>query len=434
MPLTTSTIGVSRISRFAILQVKLWYHCAKLLKTNRVRQQAAALSYYTLFGIIPLAIVVLMIFQLSPSYADLGNKVKNFIYDQVHFSEFKTEETAGQGQTKTIVLTEHLDSLLTRFFSSTRTGAVTIFSIISIILAAVSLLSTIEGAFNNIWHISKSRSFLHQLINYWAILSLGPLLLAAGIYVTTNFWYIGKIKETVSSTFTPAIFSFLIAAAAFFLLYVLMPNTKVKLIPALWGSLAAAAIWLAAKGIFDYVVFSFKMYSSIYGLLALIPIMVMWIYITWMIVLFGLQLVYTTQNLHSLDAAEIASAKKTDEYFIANDFAVINVVREVTSAFEKNNAPIEQNEISSRLNMAPELCDKILNHLTAKGILAKTTDPKAGFLPARDPANIKLSDITDAVASISVQPTDKSAVIQQIVQSQKELLSRYNVRQLAGES
>ncbi|HQA89883.1 MAG TPA: hypothetical protein PK316_09555, partial [Sedimentisphaerales bacterium] len=75
---TTPTAQLGRASRFVAFQIKLWSHCIRLLKRNRAGQQAAALSYYTIFGIIPLAIVVLLIFQSFPAYQDIGARLKQF--------------------------------------------------------------------------------------------------------------------------------------------------------------------------------------------------------------------------------------------------------------------------------------------------------------------------------------------------------------------
>ncbi|HEW79555.1 MAG TPA: hypothetical protein ENH34_06315, partial [Phycisphaerales bacterium] len=107
-------------------------------------------------------------------------------------------------------------------------------------------------------------------------------------------------------------------------------------------------------------------------------------------------------------------------------------VREIAAAFEANTAPVSSEVICSKLNIPAEFSDKILNHLVASGIIAKTSDPKAGFLPAKDPANIKLSDVAAAVAQagFAQSPTGRSAALEQITQSQRSVLAQYNVKQI----
>jgi membrane protein len=431
-PISTSQQNIGRAGRFAIFQIKLWYHCTKLLRQNRIRQQAAALSYYTIFGIVPLAIVVLLIFQSFPAFSELGDKVKNFIYAQAHLSSFQTFSESKEGAAQAVTLTQHLDELIGRFFTGANQGTITIFSIISVIVAAISLLSTIEKTFNNVWNISKGRSLIQQVVNYWAVLTLGPLLIGAGLYATAYFSIIGRLQKTVSTTLTPVAISYFIAAVVFFLLYLLMPNTKVRIKPALWGAAVAALAWIIAREAFAYLVVGLKIYNTVYGMLALIPMTVVWIYIIWLIVIFGLQLTYTTQNLKSLDDAEILASQKSEQYFIANDFTVINIVGQIASAAGAGG-PVEETAVCSRLNLPQEFCGKILNQLVAKGILARTIEPKAGYVPARDTANIKLSEITEAVSEITLLPNESACggpLLTQMAKSQGKDLSNYTVKQL----
>ncbi len=151
--------------------------------------------------------------------------------------------------------------------------------------------------------------------------------------------------------------------------------------------------------------------------------------------LFGLQLTFTTQHLKSLDAAEIATAKKTEEYFIANDLTAINIVREIAAAFEANSAPIEADVISSNLNIPAEFGEKILQHLVDRGLIVKTSDPKVGFIPAKDPANIRLSDIAEAVAAVGFaqSTTERPESLEQIAQSQRDALAQYNIKQILSD-
>jgi membrane protein len=430
--LTTPTTQVGKAGRFVVFQIKLWSHCAKLLKINRSGQRAAALSYHTIFGMVPLAIVMLLIFQSFPAYSDIGEKMKDFIYRQANFSAFKSPTPDDEGSEETIALTEHLDAIVARFFTETNAGQIGLFSILIVIWAALSLLATIEKSFNNIWHVATGRNFLHRIISYWALLTLGPLLLGTGIYVITRYSKIANIQETVLSYMAPAILSYFVATVAFFLLYFVMPNTKVNFKAAIWGAAVAALVWMAAKSIFGYCITELGLYRTVYGVMALIPMTVVWIYITWLTVLFGLQLTYTTQHLKSLDAAEIAAARKTEEYFIANDLTIINIVREIAAAFQDNQAPVPSEEICSKLDIPAEFGQKILDHLVNSRLIVRTSDPAAGFMPAKDPANIKLSEIAEAMetAGFAQPASDRWAGMQQIAESQRNILAQHTLKEI----
>jgi DNA-binding IscR family transcriptional regulator len=143
-------------------------------------------------------------------------------------------------------------------------------------------------------------------------------------------------------------------------------------------------------------------------------------------------LTYTTQHLKSLDAAEIAAARKIEEHFIANDMTIINVVREIAVAFQSNQAPVLPEEICVNLDIPAEFGQKILDHLVNDRIIVRTSEPEEGFVLATDPANIKLSEIAEAVAAIGLaQPaTDQADTLQQIAQSQRSALARHTLKEI----
>lgn len=430
--LSTPTAQLGKAGRFAVFQIKLWSHCIRLLKKNNAGRQAAALSYHTVFGIVPLAIVTLLIFQLFPAYSDIGAKVKKFVYDQANFSAFESLAPDTEDTQETVTLTEHLDEIVGKFFTGVNKGSITIFSVVIVIWAALSLLSTVEKTFNNIWHVPRGRNFLNRIINYWAILTLGPLLLGLGVYASAQYATLAQLQKTLLTYIAPMVVSYIVAIVAFFFLYFVLPNTKVQAKAAIWGAAVAALVWIVAKSIFGYSVTELKLYSTVYGVMALVPMTVLWIYITWLTVLFGLQLTFTTQHLKSLDAAEIAGAKQTEEYFIANDLTAINIVREIAVAFMKNQAPVPPEVICSKLDIPPEFGDKILGHLVNSGLIAKTSEPKVGFLPAKDPENIRLSDIAEAIAAagFAQSTTDQSQILEQINQSQRSMLAQCSLKQI----
>ncbi len=427
--LTTPTAQLGKASRFVVFQIKLWSHCAKILEINRSGQQAAALSYYTIFGIVPLAIVILMLFQ-SLSAEDVGQNVKILVYDYLELQEIRYSTNDGQE----VLLTNHIDAIVQQFFEGLNKGSLTFISAVIVIWAALALISKIENAFNNIWHVTRGRNFLQRIINYWAILTLGPLLIGLGVYISTRYERVGDFQKTILSfsRIGPLLMSYIVATVVLFLLYFVMPNTKVKAKAAIWGAAVAALVWTVAKWGFSQYVTGFIPYSKIYGVVGLVPLGVLWIYITWLIVLFGLQLTFTTQHLKSLDAAEIAAAKKTEEYFIANDLTIINIVREIAAAFQANQAPVPSEYLCRKLNLPAEFGQKILDHLVNSRLIVRTSEPVTGFLPARDPANIKLSDITEAIAATGfAQPgTDQADSLQQIAQSQQSALARYTLKQI----
>ncbi len=414
-------------------QIKLWSYCIRLLKRNRAGQQAASLSYYTIFGLVPLAIVVLLIFQSFPAYQDIGDRIKQFAYDQLHLTKITYSQNEENPEQK-VMLTDYIDSIINRFFGGLNSKSLSLLSAVLVIWAALALLSTIERAFNHIWHVSRGRSFLHRMINYWALLTLGPLLFGVGIYSTTQYAAIHNIESAVLAVrIVSLMLPYLLSLLAFFLLYFLLPNTKVKPGAALWGAAVAALAWSFAKYGFSTYVTQFIPYSKIYGVLGLIPLSVFWIHITWLIALFGLQLTYTTQHFKTLDEAEIEASKgRKQECFITNDLTVINVAREIAQAFVQNEGPLPREDLFSRLNLPPELGDDILDYLVRMRLLVKTSEPQAGYVPGRSPGQIKLSEITEALAALALAQPDLNGSdnLGKLVRAQRQFLAKHNLGEI----
>ncbi len=442
--LTIPTEELGRWSRLAVFQLRLWRQCIRLLGKNRCGTQAAALSYHTLFGIVPLAIIMLMVFQSLPAYRDVGDNVRQFLYEQAHLSDIEyvveADDTQkglfgkSSGPPKTIKLTDQIDELTDGFIAKLDTGAITLFSGVFVVWAAIGLLGTIERSFNSIWHTPRGRNFVQRIVNYWALLTLGPLLLGLGFYANTHYLTQTHIQDGMMGYLRPML-PYMISVIALFFLYFVMPNAKVSARAAIWAAAVAAVVWTGAKCALGAYIRWFIPYQAIYGVMGLVPLAVMWIYVTWLIVLFGLQLTYATQHLKTLDAADIAQMKRRDECFIANDLTVMRIMTYIMEQFEIQKCPVAVQTVCERLEMPADFTEKVLDHLVTGGLLFRTSEPDAGYTPATGGGNISLATISDAVAKVSfaqdICETDDR--LKQIVASQQGTLQQHTLTDiLAG--
>ncbi|MBN1816977.1 MAG: YihY family inner membrane protein [Sedimentisphaerales bacterium] len=433
--LTKPTDQLGRWTRFAVFQLRLWRHCGRLLKQNRSGTQAAALAYHTIFGIVPLAIVMLMVFQSFPAYQEIGQKIRLFLYEQAHLDTIEYPVEAEQGseaELQTVKLTDQIDSITMRFVQQIDTGAITLFSGAFVVWAAIGLLSTIERSFNQIWHTPQHRSFVHRIVNYWGLLTLGPLLLGLGFYASTHYLTQTHIQDGLARYVRPVL-PYLISTIGLFFLYFVMPNTRVSVRAAIWGAAVAALIWTGAKILFTAYLTRFIPYKALYGVMGLVPLAVMWIFITWLIVLFGLQLTYATQHLKTLDAAELSKMKKTSEHFIVNDMTLFRMMAYVFDQFRNRHGPVKANEIAAFFDMPPDFTEKVLGHLVVSGLLFQTAEPEVGFVPATEGENIHLSDIHAALARIAfAQEKQAGDLLKDIETGQTDYLKQYTLHDVVA--
>jgi membrane protein len=408
------------------LFLRIIIHWIRLVAINRCGTQAAALAYHTIFGVVPLAIVILMVFQMFPASKTMGDKVRQLIYEHSFLNKITfPSDVVGAPP---ITLPAKIDELTGSYISNLNSGAITFIGGLLTIWAAISLLTTIEKAFNSIWGVPKSRDILHRTINYWALLTLGPLLMGVGVYLSTKFAFSETLQESIFKYVKP-VFSFLLSMILMFFLYMFIPNAKVKVRSALLGAVFAAIFWTAAKYGFGIYVTKAS-YQSVYGVMGLIPLAVLWIYIIWWVVLMGLQLTYATQHVHSLEKAEkMAKLRARQTNFIATEQTTIQIMREVLQAFnDKGRKPITPSEIADVTALPADFIEHILENLTKADLLCKTTEPIVGFVPSTDGANISLADISIAVEKSSFQTQNPK--LRQVMDQVRAELAKFNLKDM----
>jgi len=238
---------------------------------DRCDRVAGALSFTTLLSIVPFTAVVIAVFSLFPVFSTWMDVIQDFIY-----SNFVP--TAG----------EVVQKYLTQF--ATQAGKLTAIGLLFLIITAIMLMATIEGAFNDIWRVKNTRKFLHRFLSYWALLTLGPILLAVSLSLTSQLFAMAVTDREVVSLldrFLGVLLPLAFEIITMMLLYVVVPNAAVRWRHALTGAVFAAVLLEVAKFLFGTAMKYFATYQLIYGALAALPIFLVWIYISWVIVLLG---------------------------------------------------------------------------------------------------------------------------------------------------
>mgnify|MGYP003493011042 FL=1 len=259
-----------------------WRFLLQRFLADRGISSAAALTYTTLFAVVPMMTVTFAMLSAVPAFQGVGEQIQHFI-----FRNF-VPSTGAAVQEYLWAFTEQARQL-------------TWVGVLLLAVTAFMMLVTIEQAFNTIWRVRKSRRGVSSFLLYWAILSLGPLLLGSGFaistYLTSTSLLSGPDAVAGAKTllsFTPLLFS----VAAFTLIYATVPNARVPLKHALIGGVFTASLFEVAKAIFGLYVSFFPGYQLIYGAFATVPLFLLWLYLSWLIVLFGAELVCNLSAPH----------------------------------------------------------------------------------------------------------------------------------------
>lgn len=238
---------------------------------DRVNVNAGYLAYITLLSIVPMLTVLLSILSSFSIFENVGDVVQDYVI--THF-------VPAAGDAVRNALTEFV----------TNTGKMTAVGGMFLFVAALTLISNIDKNLNYIWRVRKKRRMVFSFSMYWMILTLGPILVGASIAVTS---YITSLKLLDSEALTGAFNFFLrrlpllLSFSAFAGLYLLVPNKKIHFLHAIAGAFVAAILFELSKKAFAAYITQFPSYQLIYGALAAIPILFVWVYLCWLIVLIG---------------------------------------------------------------------------------------------------------------------------------------------------
>lgn len=242
---------------------------------DNCRQHAAALTFTTLFAVVPLLTVIFTLLAAIPSLKPISEDIRQFIYSNL------VPSSGAQLQT-----------YLGEF--SQQASQLTVVGIGILFVTALMMLVTIERAFNEIWQVKAPRQGLISFLRYWAVLSLGPFLLGAGFLLSSYLMTLRVFSDAADLVGTVApgvgLIPLLFTALGFTLLYTAVPNCRVPWRAGLTSGVVAAVLFELAKRGFGIFVTSFSSYELVYGAFAVFPVFLLWLYLSWLIILYGVEL------------------------------------------------------------------------------------------------------------------------------------------------
>ncbi|MEO2268795.1 virulence factor BrkB family protein [Pseudoalteromonas pernae] len=256
---------------WAKAQPRWWRYFFTRCMEDQITVNAGYLAYVTLLSLIPLIAVGVAIFSAFPGFADTRQEIETFLFTNLL-------------PTTSVVLEEHIGAFTGNANKMTAVGV----SFLAVV--ALFLIRNIDATLNRIWRIKKKRPGIISFAIYWMVLSLGPVLLGLSIGVTSYIVSLVSFADEGIPGFSGFILKslpYVISTAGFWMLYTLVPNTRVPLRAALPGAIFAALLFELTKKGFALYISHFPSYEVIYGALATIPILFMWVYLSWIVVLLG---------------------------------------------------------------------------------------------------------------------------------------------------
>ncbi|WP_407899858.1 YihY family inner membrane protein [Ferrigenium sp. UT5] len=354
------------------------------LRQDRCAEMAASLTFTTLLSLVPLLTIMLTVFTAFPVFSDLATSFKSFLLSNL------VPETGGR--------------MISRYVEQFAESAsrLTALGIAFLGVTAMLLMLTIDNAFHRIFRASRQRRMLQRVLVYWAVITLAPLLVGASLSLTS--WlagltpgYGGRVSAFGAGVLK--LFSIVLTSAAFTLLFRVVPNRYVPISHAMIGGVIAAIAFEAMNRGFAHYITQFPTYKLVYGAFASLPIFLLWIYLSWLMLLFGAIIAAAIPHWRSRHALRIDQAAKL--YF------ALHILKEMDQGMQ-NGQVHGLPELSRELHLGYEEVEAIMAQLVKAGIVGKLSESGWGLL--RSPERIPVSELTRLflldVNALPEQPAD----------------------------
>lgn len=357
---------------------KLVLYLIRGLMQHGTMVRSAALTYYTLVSIVP---VVALVFAIVKGFGLADGLVQNL------YSIFP--------QIPDIV--DYVVEFAQKTLARTQGGWVAAFSLAALFWSVVSVFSSIEDAFNNIWEVSSNRSLIRKYSDYIAIIVIAPLMWVVASSTSNYLHSWLNVGDTFWVRFFSKIISMAMAWVMFSIIYIVLPNTKVRYPSAIKSGIIAGTVFIVFQWLYVSLQVWMTSYNAIYGSFAALPLFLIWVQASWSILLLGAELSFTFQNEKRFD-------EERETMMISYDSrrkVMIAIMVVVARAFREGKGAIDADQIRNELNLPARIMSNALHTLVSSSMLNQVHRPEqeydVAYAPARDINSLRVYDILQAV-------------------------------------
>ncbi|MCC5831748.1 MAG: YihY/virulence factor BrkB family protein [Chlamydiales bacterium] len=351
----------------------------------QIQQGASALTYYSLLALVP---ILALLMGIARGFG-LEEALEKWLIEQFVEQKFIINQIFEFARTS---------------LETAHQGVIAGIGILLLLWAGIKIFMYIEANLNFIWEVKGERSLARRFTDYLAMLLLFPIivLLSSGITVylsaTVTALMEGGFLEKVGVYLVPLLnlIPYVLICLLFTFLYIFMPNTHVRFLPALWAGIIAGSIYQLVQWAYLYFQIGVTGYNAIYGTFAALPLLLIWIHLSWVIILLGAKISFAFQNVNAFDFL-------TEDVHLSHRFRMILSLR-IThlsiKSFLEEELPPSAIEVSNKLSIPLPLTSHLLYQLAEAGVLSKVKrdrDEEVGFQPARNLDKLTIKSVIDMI-------------------------------------
>lgn len=372
---------LSRPRRAVVRSVRLLHHLVRDLAEGQLTLRAMSLVYTTLLSLVPLLAVSFSVLKAFGVHNQLEPLLLNFL--------------APLGENGI-----ELGIRIVSFVENMKVGVLGSVGLAFLIYTVVSLVQKIEASFNYIWRIDSSRRLVRRFSDYMSVILVGPVLVFSALGITAAVMASGVMQQLAAVEpvatlihIVGRLVPYVLVCGAFTFIYVFIPNTKVHLSAAATGGVVAGVLWETTGWLFASFVAGSTQYTAIYSGFAIILIFMIWLYLSWLILLLGAQIAYYQQHPTLLRL-------RHDEGRLGNEARerlAILLMFVIGYHYYHGRPPWTHERLAQELAVPPPALQETLRLLERGGFISQTADDPPAYYPARDIETISLQAVLEAV-------------------------------------
>ncbi len=425
---------LNRWQRAARFSYDLGRFGIKQLAEDRASQMAAALTFRTLFSLLPVMVVATILVKAIKGTSQFTAMIQSLLegWGLYQIAGPNTDTTAAAAGGTRQSLGEFVMGLVAQT-NDLNLSAIGWVGACLVIYAAISLMATIEGSFNTIYRAPSGRPWVRRIVMYYFVLTVAPLMLGVMFYLNSQF---NTVIETLHAWAWLAdgarvVWIFSTVWLLMFLVYWQVPNTIVSWRYALTGAFVATIPLLLGGKLLGTYLGSAMAVSSLYGSLGLVPLLMYWAYLVWLIVLFGLEVAATLQNLRGRQIEELTPRKV--EQGVVDPASILELMGAAVGRFREGQ-PITAREMAEASNVPEEVASRMAACLADAGYLHRVDSGTDNtFALSRPPESVPADALLEiGFALVERHPVSESTdIVERLRQVQKRLASELTLATLS---
>lgn len=355
------------------------------LMQGQLTLRAMSLVYTTLLSIVPLLALSFSVLKAFGVHNQIQPMLLNFL-----------EPLGEKGQ--------EIASNIVQFIENMNVGVLGAVGLVLLLYTAISLMQKIELSLNYIWHIPNPRKIGERVVRYLSVLMVGPILVFSAIGITATVMSheamqgmleIGVLDETVKVL--SRLMPYLLVISFFTFVYMFIPNTQVHFKPALVGGIVSGVAWQTAGWVFATFVASSNNYAAIYSSLAILILFMIWLYLSWLILLFGASVAFYAQHseyLYLRDSGPRLSDRLSNRM---RERLALSIMYLVAGKFLDGENMPSLLDFKRSLGVPMHVLQTVLDVLEQQELIVQNGDDPPTYLPARDPSLVSVTQVLNAV-------------------------------------